>query len=112
MRYVCVDVERAVGRCEPIDADLRSRMRTSHRPGCPVPLRDLRYLRMTHRDLDGRARTGEMVVHRRWARGVTEAFGELYDAVREIGQAIHDVHLSVAEQQTMSEGHYGARSAR
>jgi poly-gamma-glutamate synthesis protein (capsule biosynthesis protein) len=35
---------------------------------------------MTHRDFDGRARTGEMVVHRRWARGVTEAFGELYAA--------------------------------
>jgi poly-gamma-glutamate synthesis protein (capsule biosynthesis protein) len=63
-----------------IDADLAGRMRRSHRPGCPVPLRDLRYLRMTHRDFDGSARTGEMVVHRRWARPVTEAFGRLYDA--------------------------------
>jgi poly-gamma-glutamate synthesis protein (capsule biosynthesis protein) len=58
---------------------LAERMRTSHRPGCPVPLRDLRYLRMTHRDFDGRARTGEMVVHRRYARGVVRAFGRLYD---------------------------------
>ncbi|WP_159081306.1 CapA family protein [Nocardioides sediminis] len=58
---------------------LAERMRTSHRPGCPVPLRDLRYLRMTHRDYDGRARTGEMVVHRRYARDVTRAFGRLYD---------------------------------
>lgn len=64
----------------PIDADLRERMRRSHRAGCPVPLRDLRYLRMTHRDLDGRARTGEMVVHRRYARDVTEVFGRLYAA--------------------------------
>ena len=63
-----------------IDADLAGRMRRSHRPGCPVSLRDLRYLRMTHRDFDGRARTGEMVVHRRWARPVAEAFGRLYDA--------------------------------
>ncbi|WP_322919979.1 CapA family protein [Nocardioides renjunii] len=63
-----------------IDADLRRRMRTSHGPGCPVPLRDLRYLRMTHRDFDGRARTGEMVVHRRFARGVTGVFRDLYDA--------------------------------
>ena len=63
-----------------IDAALADRMRRSHRPGCPVPLRDLRYLRMTHRDLDGRARTGEMVVHRRWARDVTEVFGRLYAA--------------------------------
>ncbi|MFC7360680.1 CapA family protein [Nocardioides astragali] len=63
-----------------IDARLRQRMQASHRAGCPVPLRDLRYLRMTHRDFDGRARTGEMVVHRRWARGVADAFGELYEA--------------------------------
>lgn len=59
---------------------LAERMSTSHRPGCPVPLRDLRHLRMTYRDFDGRARTGEMVVHRRYARGVTRAFGRLYDA--------------------------------
>ena len=64
----------------PIDAELEQRMRRSHRPTCPVPLRDLRYLRMTHRDLDGRARTGEMVVHRRWADDVTWVFGRLYDA--------------------------------
>ncbi|WP_165355142.1 CapA family protein [Nocardioides oleivorans] len=63
-----------------VDAELADRMRRSHRPGCPVPLRDLRYLEMTHRDFDGRARTGEMVVHRRWAEQVTEVFGRLYDA--------------------------------
>lgn len=61
-----------------IDTDLADRMRRSHRPGCPVPLGDLRHLEMTHRDFDGRARTGEMVVHRRWARQVTEVFGRLY----------------------------------
>lgn len=58
---------------------LAERMSSSHRPGCPVPLRDLRHLRMTYRDFDGRARTGEMVVHRRHARGVTRTFGRLYD---------------------------------
>ncbi|HEU4337501.1 MAG TPA: CapA family protein [Nocardioides sp.] len=63
-----------------IDADLADRMRRSHRPGCPVALRDLRHLQMTHRDFDGRARVGEMVVHRRWARQVADAFGRLYDA--------------------------------
>lgn len=63
-----------------IDAALAERMRSSHRPGCPVPLRDLRYLRMTHRDFDGRARTGEMVVHRRFTGQVRELFGRLYAA--------------------------------
>ena len=55
-------------------------MRTSHGPGCPVPLGALRYLEMSYRDFDGRSRTGEMVVHRRWTREVRDAFGELYDA--------------------------------
>ena len=64
-----------------IDADLAERMSgSSHRPGCPVPLADLRHLTMTHRDFAGVARTGEMVVHKRWAREVTEVFGRLYDA--------------------------------
>lgn len=64
----------------PIDAALAVRMRgSSHRPGCPVPLSDLRHLTMTYRGFGGLARTGEMVVHRRLARDVTEVFGRLYD---------------------------------
>ena len=63
-----------------IDADLAARMRgSSHRAGCPVPLADLRHLTMTYRGFGGLPRTGEMVVHRRFARDVTEVFGRLYD---------------------------------
>ena len=53
-----------------ITPDLAERMRTSHGPGCPVPLSALRHLQMSYRDFDGRARIGEMVVHRRWTREV------------------------------------------
>jgi poly-gamma-glutamate synthesis protein (capsule biosynthesis protein) len=64
-----------------IDDELAARMRgSSHRAGCPVPLTDLRHLTVTHRDFQGRARTGELVVHRRWARDVADAFGRLYAA--------------------------------
>ena len=59
---------------------LQHRMRFSHRAGCPVPLADLRYLRMTYVGFDGRAHTGEMVVHADQAEAVTEVFGRLYDA--------------------------------
>ena len=59
---------------------LRHRMRFSHRAGCPVPLADLRYLRMTYVGFDGRAHTGEMVVHADHAEAVTEVFRRLYDA--------------------------------
>jgi hypothetical protein len=63
-----------------IDTALAQRMRRSHRPGCPVPLADLRHLEVAYRDFDGRARTGELVVHERWARQVVTVFGRLYDA--------------------------------
>lgn len=65
---------------QKIRGDLAERMRTSHGPGCPVPLSALRYLQMSYRDFDGRSRTGEMVVHRRWTREVRDAFGALYAA--------------------------------
>jgi hypothetical protein len=63
-----------------IGPELRERMRFTHRPGCPVPLAELRYLRMRHVDLQGNVRTGEMVVHRDHARAVTKVFERLYDA--------------------------------
>jgi poly-gamma-glutamate synthesis protein (capsule biosynthesis protein) len=54
-------------------------MRYSHGPGCPVPLKDLRYLRLPYVGFDGRVRSGEMVVHKDFAEEVTEVFERLYD---------------------------------
>ena len=64
----------------PIGKSLARRMRFSHHPGCPVPLADLRYLRMTYVGFDGRAHTGEMVVHEDYAERVAHVFRRLYDA--------------------------------
>ena len=41
---------------------LRTRMRSTHGPRCPVPWSDLRYLRLSHVGFDGRHHLGEMVV--------------------------------------------------
>ena len=38
-------------------------MEPSWRPGCPVPLEDLRYVTVTHRDFAGEKVQGELVVH-------------------------------------------------
>jgi hypothetical protein len=62
----------------PIDAALAARMATSWRPGCPVPLADLRYLTMTYRGFDGRDHRGEMVVSARVAPQVIRVFERLY----------------------------------
>jgi len=64
----------------PIDKRIEQRMRKGHsyRDGCPVKLKDLRYLRLTYRGFDGKDHTGEMIVHRGVAKEVTRIFGELY----------------------------------
>ena len=52
----------------------------SWRPGCPVPLRDLRVVTASYRGFDGRAHTGRVVVHRDVARGVLAVLRRLYAA--------------------------------
>jgi D-alanyl-D-alanine carboxypeptidase len=64
----------------PLDAATRRLMiGSSWRPGCPVPLRDLRLIRMTYWGFDGRWHAGEMVVHRWYARPVVRVFRRLYE---------------------------------
>ena len=59
---------------------LRDRMRYSHHRGCPVPLTDLRYLRVSYVGFDSRSHSGELVVHRRYADAVVDVFRRLYRA--------------------------------
>jgi hypothetical protein len=75
----------------PIDHKIEQRMLRGHswHRGCPVPLRDLRYLKMTYRGFDGKDHTGEMIVHISRAREVSRIFGELYRA----GYPIHKMRL-------------------
>jgi hypothetical protein len=50
----------------------------SWRPGCPVPLSDLRLLTVSHWDFEGRARVGQLVVHRDAAPRLATVFRRLY----------------------------------
>ena len=68
---------RSVRRIGP---QLQERMRFGHRPGCPVSLGDLRYVRMTYVGFDGNPHAGEMVVHKDYAVPVARVFKRLYDA--------------------------------
>ncbi len=63
-----------------ITPELATRMAASWRPGCPVPLADLRYVTVTHLDLDGVVRTGELVVHAEVAEGLVGVFATLFEA--------------------------------
>ena len=55
-------------------------MTSSHHAGCPVPLRDLRYVRVSYVGFDGAPHEGELVVRRDVAGPVTHVFEVLYDA--------------------------------
>ena len=63
-----------------LDEATRARMTTSWRPGCPVPLDDLRLVRLDHWGYDGAEHTGELVVHRDLADGIVRVFASLWDA--------------------------------
>jgi hypothetical protein len=64
----------------PIGAAVRARMGATWKAGCPVGLADLRYVTVSFRGFDGRAHTGELVVHRRVAAAVVSVFARLYRA--------------------------------
>jgi len=69
------------GTIARIDAAQAKRMTgVSWRAGCPVALRDLRLLTMTHVRFDGRTRTGRLIVHEDVARDVLGVFRRLYAA--------------------------------
>ncbi len=66
---------------ERINAAQSKRMTgVSWRPGCPVHLRQLRLLRLSHWGFDGRVRTGRLVVHEAVAKDLVEVFRDLHAA--------------------------------
>jgi len=68
------------GTVSKIDRATREMMiGNSWHPGCPVPLRDLRLLRLTYVGFDGRAHHGQLVVHRWYAEGFVHVFRRLYE---------------------------------
>ncbi|WP_433305463.1 M15 family metallopeptidase [Actinoplanes sp. CA-030573] len=60
----------------PVPASVLAR--SSWTSACPVKSTDLRYVTVGFRGFDGRAHTGEMIVHRRAADGLVKVFGTLF----------------------------------
>jgi len=68
---------------------LAERMHASWRPGCPVPLEDLRYVTVAHHTPDGDVATGELVVHADVADGLVDVFRTLF----EVGYPVESMRL-------------------
>ncbi|SFV71426.1 hypothetical protein MNB_SV-13-1361 [hydrothermal vent metagenome] len=64
----------------PITKDIKIRMieGNSWRKACPIPLEDLRYLRIKHWDFQGETTWGELIVHKNIAKNTTKIFKALY----------------------------------
>jgi D-alanyl-D-alanine carboxypeptidase-like protein len=68
-------------KVQPIPPAVRAQMTgVSWRPGCPVPLGDLRLIALTYRGFDGRAHTGQLVANRDAASTLVGVFRRLYAA--------------------------------
>ena len=63
-----------------IDDATAARMTASWRPGCPVPLDELRILTLTHWGFDLRPRQGELVVAATYAEDIVSVFRRLFDS--------------------------------
>lgn len=60
------------------DIKIRMIMGNSYQRGCPVGIKNLRYLKITYKDFKNRDKIGELVVHKDVAYDVKEIFRELY----------------------------------
>lgn len=64
----------------PIDSSVFKRMDgKSYKEGCPVPLQDLRYLRILYYDFSGNIRVGELVCNQSVSRDMLGIFKRLYE---------------------------------
>jgi len=57
----------------------RERLEYSWRPGCPVPVSDLRLITMTYWGFDDKPHTGELVVNKDVTEDIVSIFRRLYD---------------------------------
>ena len=94
-------------RVSPLDASTRHLMiGRSWRPGCPVPLRDLRLIRMKIWGFDRRWHRGSLVVNRRYTDEMVRVFKRLYEVrypIRQMRLVDHfgaDDHRSMAADNT------------
>lgn len=68
------------GTVDPVSPQVRRRMGTTWQEGCPVALADLRHLTVSFRGFDGKAHTGELVLHEDVAEDVVGVFRTLFRA--------------------------------
>lgn len=85
---LCADYDHSINKITP-QVEKRMIKGNSWRKGCPVSLKDLRYLRLAYLDFNGQRKTGELIVHKDVSVEVTEIFEALY----EVGYPVRKMRL-------------------
>ncbi len=76
-----LDPTRFVSSIETLDPVVTARVvGQSWTDGCPTPLGELRYVEVSHRQPDGPAAIGELIVHESVAEDIVASFASLFDA--------------------------------
>ncbi len=78
-------------RVYPIAPKLQEKMIEGNtwQKGCPVAIKDLRYLRLTYHDFDGEDQVGELIVHKDIANEMVTMMQEVYN----LGYPIRQMRL-------------------
>jgi hypothetical protein len=86
--FVCIfavptwaQTHRSAGNVDisPLSVQMRTAMTgKSWKPGCPVPLDDLRAIRVTYYGFDSQTHRGTLILHKRFAAEALQIFDELY----------------------------------
>jgi hypothetical protein len=64
-----------------IDDNIKTRINgKSYKDDCDVPYDDLRYIRVLHKNFEGKTQIGELIINKSVAEDVLDIFKELYDA--------------------------------
>jgi hypothetical protein len=92
------------GTAAAIDPATRARMRWSWRPGCPVPLEDLRLLSVTYWGFDRAVHEGELVVNEDAVAAVLRVMRALFEARFPIARMrLVDAYHGVDDRSTASD---------
>ena len=79
---------------------------------CPVPLKNLAYIQVTHWNFQNEVKTGEIIYHKNLAREITEIFRELFEANYPIEKMVLIDDYNADDELSMSDNNSSAFCSR
>ena len=95
----------------PVPETIASTM-ASWKPGCPVPVKDLAYLEISHCGYDGKMHLGEMIVHKKVASEVVDIFKDLYAQGFPIEKMLLIEHYGCDDAKSMADNNSSSFNCR